>query len=124
MTSIDFAIHFTQGYITNHLFNSSAGGVGVDADVIVFVLAKQDVDCPSQEDVDAGGGGTIAFASNCDVDEFGRPVSIYINFCPAMLDPADFDEQLSTAVHEIFHGLGFAGWQYDGFRDEAGNVRG
>jgi leishmanolysin-like peptidase len=58
-----------------------------------------------------GGGGTLAYASNCQRDQNDRPIFGFINFCPAHVnaDPLTLVAQLSTAVHEVFHAMGFGG---------------
>jgi len=84
-----------------------AGGPGLaDADFGLFVTAKQTV---------GGCGGSssssvLAYAQTCQRDQFDRPTWGRVNFCPAALSaaPADFAAQLSTAVHELSHALGFS----------------
>jgi len=40
-----------------------------------------------------------------------------------MVKEENYEDMLATAVHEVFHGLGFSSWLFDDFRDESGNVR-
>eukprot|EP00735_Rhodelphis_limneticus_P005073 TRINITY_DN1677_c0_g1::TRINITY_DN1677_c0_g1_i1::g.17772::m.17772 TRINITY_DN1677_c0_g1::TRINITY_DN1677_c0_g1_i1::g.17772 ORF type:complete len:1297 (-),score=442.73,sp/Q00689/GP63_LEIGU/32.14/2e-56,Peptidase_M8/PF01457.11/1.3e-98,EGF_2/PF07974.8/1.1e+04,EGF_2/PF07974.8/0.00082,EGF_2/PF07974.8/7.5e-05,EGF_2/PF07974.8/0.0013,EGF_2/PF07974.8/0.18,EGF_2/PF07974.8/0.32,hEGF/PF12661.2/1.1e+03,hEGF/PF12661.2/0.013,hEGF/PF12661.2/0.43,hEGF/PF12661.2/5.1,hEGF/PF12661.2/1.8,hEGF/PF12661.2/1.4e+02 TRINITY_D len=71
-------------------------------------------------------GATIAWALTCQSDQFGRPILGQANFGPSRLSTAiaDWDEQLSTAIHEISHALGFSSSKFGDFRDANGNLRG
>jgi len=64
------------------------------------------------------GGSTIAWALTCQSDQNGRPVSGHANFAPSRIStaPEDYDLQLSTAVHEIAHALGFSSSKFSSFR--------
>eukprot|EP00937_MAST-01D_sp_MAST-1D-sp2_P003096 g3096.t1 len=82
------------------------GGRGIpDTDYVLYVTAFQTPHCGHSSETQ-----TLAYAAQCGRDQFDRPVVGYTNFCPKMLSIAskDWDEQLSTAVHEIGHALGFA----------------
>lgn len=63
--------------------------------------------------------GTIAWALTCQSDLEGRPVAGHINFAPAYISasPADLEDQVSTAVHEMFHALGFSASKFGTFID-------
>lgn len=64
------------------------------------------------------GGATIAWALTCQSDQNGRPVAGHANFGPALIDtdPAKRGDQISTAIHEIGHALGFSGGKFSSFR--------
>jgi hypothetical protein len=82
------------------------GGGGVSShDMILYISSIQSSTCPTS----SATAGTLAYASNCQRDQTDRPVFGFINFCPVHVsaDPAALVSQLSTAVHEIFHAMGF-----------------
>lgn len=55
-------------------------------------------------------GSTIAWALTCQTDQYGRPTAGHINFGPALVstDSRQLPLQLSTAIHELTHALGFS----------------
>ena len=61
---------------------------------------------------------TLAYAKSCQRDQFDRPTFGRINFCPSHIDTNiyNFEEQLSTALHEIAHALGFSSASWYLFR--------
>eukprot|EP00163_Fabomonas_tropica_P014800 TRINITY_DN2690_c0_g1_i15.p1 TRINITY_DN2690_c0_g1~~TRINITY_DN2690_c0_g1_i15.p1 ORF type:complete len:831 (-),score=166.25 TRINITY_DN2690_c0_g1_i15:672-3164(-) len=74
-------------------------GAGVpDADFILYTKAQPTL------------GSTIAWALACAVDQNDRPIAGLSNFGPGQLstDAAEYDVQLSTAIHEIAHTFGFS----------------
>jgi len=81
------------------------GGTGIpNADYLVYVTAL-----PTQ-------GSTLAYAAACQFDSQGRPVAGYINFGPRdddYKDPFVIEYWVTTALHEMFHALGFSSyvWQ-------------
>jgi cysteine-rich repeat protein len=81
-----------DGYITT----------GVEADFGVFVNMR-----PTQ-------GLTIAWATGCAFDQYNRPIIGVINFGPNMIDVSSryMEDQISTAIHELFHALGFMGMMF------------
>jgi len=62
------------------------------------------------------GGSTIAWATTC-MNAAGsyRPVSGHANFGPALIND-DVQQQVSTAIHEIAHALGFSNSMFTYFR--------
>ena len=58
----------------------------------------------------------------CVRDQYDRPILGHANFCPGMLDtdPAAFQGELSTAVHELVHALGFSSGSWPLFRNADG----
>jgi hypothetical protein len=82
------------------------GGVGVpECDYILYVSAFQTPHCGHTKETQ-----TLAYAGKCARDQYDRPVVGAANFCPGKLEnsSAAWDMQLSTAVHEIGHALGFS----------------
>ncbi|CEL92958.1 unnamed protein product [Vitrella brassicaformis CCMP3155] len=68
-------------------------------------------------------GGTIAYALTCLSDRTtGRPIAGLANFGPNMLDtsPGAWENQLSTAIHEISHALGFSASKFPDFINAEG----
>ena len=55
---------------------------------------QQDEVCPGPTD----GGGTVAYASSCAQDQFGRPVVTFINFCPHMVDETDLPVRMTNRI--------------------------
>ena len=96
--------------------SSPSGGGVVDTDLLIYVTAAED------EEACSAGSQTLAYAYSCQRDQYDRPVAGTVNFCPNKLDPdpANFEVQVLTAVHEVAHILGFSAdsWQY--FRKQDG----
>lgn len=90
-----------------------AAGAGVTADFILFVSSVNTAAC---------GGGTLAYASTCQRDQNDRPIVGYVNFCPSQLSNAAnaWVTQKSTAVHELFHAVGFSSGSWPLFRNADG----
>jgi hypothetical protein len=113
-------------YPTNPLLPPTQypGGAGIpNTDFLIYVTAVQDpTNCP--KDVTAT-TGVLAYAGACRVDQYGRPTVATVNFCPSLLntDPAEFDNQLKTALHETTHALGFSSNLFSYYRDSAGKIR-
>ena len=95
---------------------TSPAGAGVAADFVLFVSAVATASCS---------GGTLAYAGTCVRDQFDRPVFGHANFCPAALSSAadQWETQLSTAIHEVVHALGFASGSWPLFRNGDGSPR-
>jgi hypothetical protein len=85
---------------------------GENMDLVIFATAR-----PTY-------GGTIAWATYCEVDQNSRPVSGQLNWGPDGIDtdPEALNSQLSVAVHEITHTLGFSSAKYGSFVDNAGST--
>jgi hypothetical protein len=63
-------------------------------------------------------GSTLATACPCQSDWFGRPIFGHINVASNRIDhtnPDVYEEQLSVAMHEIIHVLGFTAQRLDDF---------
>ncbi|GMF89020.1 unnamed protein product [Phytophthora fragariaefolia] len=56
------------------------------------------------------GSRTLAYASSCQKDQYDRPTFGMVNFCPSQISTAseDYETQVSTAMHEMTHALGFS----------------
>ncbi|DAZ97258.1 TPA: hypothetical protein N0F65_009309 [Lagenidium giganteum] len=92
-------------------------GDGVpDADFVVYVKAVTTTQCGPQ---------VLAYASACQRDQFDRPTFGMVNFCPLRVssDPVKYESQLSTALHEISHALGFSSQFYAYMRHKDGTPR-
>ena len=94
---------------------SPDGGGYPDADFVLYVTAAESKICT---------GAVLAYASSCVRDQWDRPIFGHANFCPSKLRdgsaPAALEEQLSTAVHEVLHALGFSSASWPLFRDDSG----
>eukprot|EP00929_Paragymnodinium_shiwhaense_P090927 TRINITY_DN51001_c0_g1_i1.p1 TRINITY_DN51001_c0_g1~~TRINITY_DN51001_c0_g1_i1.p1 ORF type:complete len:1399 (-),score=298.14 TRINITY_DN51001_c0_g1_i1:275-4471(-) len=69
-------------------------------------------------------GNTLAWALTCSSDDdTGRPIAGLVNFGPSRLtmDPKEWRGELSTAIHEIAHALGFSATKFEDFIDDTGN---
>ncbi len=85
------------------------GGGITNADFVLYVTKRPTI------------GSTLAWALPCFSDyrvlSANRPVLGQANFSPARLnlDPSAYAEQLSTAIHEISHALGFTNSKFTQF---------
>jgi len=109
----------TTGSCTGCTTYPNQGGGVSNADYVIYVTAQTAGPCPSTQ-----GSGTLAYASKCQDDQYDRPTIGYVNFCPAQIQVADvgsstYESQLSTAIHEITHALGFTSGNYAYWRDHA-----
>ena len=80
---------------------TSAAGAGLpSADFGLYVSATTTSSCT---------GSVLAYAYAVARDQYDRPTWGRINFCPRYLSdaPSAFPAQLSTAMHELNHALGF-----------------
>lgn len=96
----------------------SPQGNGVaNTDFLIYVRAESTVSCAD--------GKTLAYASTCQQDQYDRPTFGMVNFCPAKLSTAaaDFERQVSTALHEFTHALGFSSRFFPLMRNEDGTPR-
>lgn len=103
-------------YYDGHTTRTLPAGTGTpNADFAVFVTARQTSLCGSC----SGASGTLAYASLCQRDDMERPTFGRINFCACAIstDPAKFEFQVSTAMHELAHAIGFDDSNLALFRD-------
>ena len=93
--------------------STAPAGAGADADFVLFVSAVETSSCA---------GGTLAYASACHRDQNDRPIFGEANFCPSALSASAsaWEDQLSTAIHEILHALGFSSASWPLFRNADG----
>ena len=111
---------FTDGTCQASSCTDHAAGAGAaQTDYQLYVAAVQTTSCGS------GGSGTLAYASTCQRDQNDRPILGYANFCPAMMDTSEaaYQGQLSTAIHEIVHALGFSSGSWPLFRNADGTPK-
>ena len=84
-------------------------GAGVpNVDFMVFVTAEQSASCPPS----GATSGVLAYASTCQRDQYDRPTFGSVNFCPFRVPSSTADQNeitlaIGTAIHELFHALGF-----------------
>ena len=99
----------TKGCVT-----APDGGGVPNADYVLYVTAFQTPHCGK----DNGETQTLAYAGKCLKDQWDRPIAGAANFCPGKLisSTAEWEGQLSTAVHEIGHALGMSSDNYANFR--------
>jgi len=98
-----------------------SGGAGVsDADFVLFASSSA-----ADSNLCSPTGQTLAFATWCQIDQHDRPTFAMANWCPRHVDTHSdaFDAQLSTAVHELAHALGFSSASFPLFRDDLGQPR-
>lgn len=77
-------------------------GQGIaNTDFLLYVRAATTNYCASR---------TLAYASSCQKDQYDRPTFGMANFCPSQIStlPEDYEAQISTAMHEMTHALGFS----------------
>jgi leishmanolysin len=88
-----------------------AGEAGVtEADYIMKVTAW-----PTQ-------GSVAAWASNCLVDQFGRPIAGHMNIGPNAMGSSSDANLLVVMTHEMLHALGFASYRFDNFMNPSGQL--
>ena len=67
-------------------------------------------------------GSTIAWAASCRKDQHKRPIAGQANFGPNRINPqADIEEQVSTAIHEMLHALGWSNSHFEFFTKPNGD---
>lgn len=96
---------------------STIPGQGVaNSDFVLYVRAANTAYCS---------GSVLAYASSCQKDQYDRPTFGMTNFCPSMIktDPYQYRSQLSTAMHEITHALGFSSHFFPLMRNKDGTPR-
>eukprot|EP00899_Mesostigma_viride_P012753 jgi/Mesvir1/21479/Mv03931-RA.2 len=105
----------------NRQCTTSLGGSGMaNSDYVLLVTATNSESCCPSGDCEVG--SLRAYALHCILEpQLDRPVAGTVNFCPSKLvasvDPAVFDRQVNTAVHEILHALGFSSSLFPYYRD-------
>ena len=81
-------------------------GQGVSADLVIFVMSQQTIECAPR-----ASGNWVAYASHCQQDTYHRPIAGFIQLCPQHFgvkqDPSAVEHDVNTALHEMFHVLGF-----------------
>ncbi|GMF54990.1 unnamed protein product [Phytophthora fragariaefolia] len=72
-----------------------------NTDFMLYVRSAATSTCSSR---------TLAYASSCQKDQYDRPTFGMVNFCPSQISTAseDYETQVSTAMHEMTHALGFS----------------
>ena len=94
-----------------------------NVDLVVIVIPAEGTDlCPLGQDADSGQLQTLAFATNCQHDQYDRPVVGYFGVCFGMIDPTDrstktHQRRLLTIAHEFTHILGMTSFDFAYFWD-------
>eukprot|EP00753_Platysulcus_tardus_P020831 PLAT8424.1.p1 GENE.PLAT8424.1~~PLAT8424.1.p1 ORF type:complete len:794 (-),score=357.78 PLAT8424.1:289-2670(-) len=91
--------------------------VGVNNTDYIFYISTRETGL-------SAGASVLAFARPCEYDQHGRPIAGYINFSPdsILVQESQRANQLSTAVHEMFHALGFTPSLYSTYRQPNGTA--
>jgi hypothetical protein len=76
---------------------SSSDAVRQQADVMMMVTAWPTA------------GNTVAWAGACRSDQFGRSIAGHMNYGPGAVGGRSYKMIYTTALHELFHALGFSG---------------
>eukprot|EP00448_Togula_jolla_P035872 CAMPEP_0170630816 /NCGR_PEP_ID=MMETSP0224-20130122/34240_1 /TAXON_ID=285029 /ORGANISM="Togula jolla, Strain CCCM 725" /LENGTH=770 /DNA_ID=CAMNT_0010958975 /DNA_START=1 /DNA_END=2313 /DNA_ORIENTATION=+ len=87
------------------------GEGAVDEDMHVFVTVQDTTQCNQTE-------AAQAYNTWCVKDQCDRPIFTVMNWCKSRLsqDPSNFGNLVSTAVHELTHGMVFSSSLYQYFR--------
>jgi hypothetical protein len=100
--------YFTQSSntLTEVKLLAGTSSDNINTDYILFITAEQTASCPSSPN----SPGTLAYALSCQTDQHGRPLIGRANFCPLAIknDTTSWTSQLTVALHEINHALGFS----------------
>ncbi|KAG7384936.1 hypothetical protein PHYPSEUDO_002082 [Phytophthora pseudosyringae] len=107
----------SDGCIDDACLVSPAGQGVPNTDFLIYVRAESTDNCK--------GDNTLAYASTCQQDQYDRPTFGMVNFCPTKLstDVSAFERQVSTALHEFTHALGFSSRFFPLMRQEDGTPR-
>jgi len=76
--------------------HSDHSDIGVDADVVIYILAVENAPTCS---------GVVAYAGSCMRDRKGRPIAGYINYCKLSSEHrrTKWRSDVEIAVHELSH---------------------
>ncbi|OWY94688.1 Leishmanolysin M8 metalloprotease, partial [Phytophthora megakarya] len=117
-SSIRYCDKCTSSNCAKDACTVTPAGAGVpNTDFLIYVRAEDSTGCQS--------GTTLAYASTCQQDQYDRPTFGMVNFCPKKLSTlaSDFERQVSTALHEFSHALGFSSRFFPLMRTEDGTPR-
>jgi hypothetical protein len=89
---------------------SSSDAVRQQADVMMMVTAWPTA------------GNTVAWASACRSDQFGRSIAGHMNYGPGAVGGRSYKMIYTTALHELFHALGFSGNRFQRMLRPDGSV--
>lgn len=93
-----------------------------DVDLVVIIIPVEGTFvCPEGQDPNVG---TLAFATNCQHDQWDRPTVGYSGVCFGPLQPSDRspktnERRMLTMMHELTHVLGFNSQDIPFFYDHA-----
>ena len=108
--------HYDIGYLydSRGMATKYQRGAGIqDTDFILYVTYSSSY-CRSR---------TLAWATPCLQDQYGRPISGTINFCPdKIIDTINWKQDVVTTLHEITHTLIMTPALWDDFIDSNGNT--
>lgn len=89
---------------------ASNDAVKQQADVVMMVTAW------------ATAGNTVAWAGACRSDQFGRSIAGHMNYGPGAVGGRSYKMIYTTALHELFHALGFSGNRFQRMLRADGSV--
>ncbi|CAH0493208.1 unnamed protein product [Peronospora farinosa] len=114
--SLEYCDKCSSNGCTNCKVSPAGAGIS-NTDFLIYVRAEDTDRCKS--------GRTLAYASTCQQDQYDRPTFGMVNFCPNQLSTATsaFESQVTTALHEFTHALGFSSRFFALMRDEDGTPR-
>eukprot|EP01083_Nonionella_stella_P192630 711935_1 len=93
-THIAESWYYDPNTFKSYKYKPSGQGI-TDADLIIYV-SQSDGKC----DIN---GKTLAWASICNLDQYGRPIAGTINFCPRASDNNYWKFDVGVTLHEIMH---------------------
>ncbi|XP_059147705.1 ciliated left-right organizer metallopeptidase-like isoform X2 [Physella acuta] len=91
-----------------------------NTDFVLYITSQSSVLCNPYKT------SALAYAAPCQLQNEGRPLAGQVNFCPRTVKAQKFDQELlyKTAIHELFHALGFSNKLFDKFQTcDSGNCR-
>ena len=98
--------------------NDQSSLVYNNVDLVAIVIPAEGTElCPLGQNADSGQLQTLAFATNCQHDQYDRPVVGYFGVCFGMIDPSDrstktHQRRLLTIAHEFTHVLGMTSFDF------------